>query len=229
MALPTLYSAHAAAFASFSTYTGFCVSVEKSKELYPSGIFGVDDSTLVFFIFTAPAVEIAKTKDITVTAVFELATYLKEKEGVKTKSVGLGSWINYSWGRAVFVPAFHSSSLPDGTYGGVAAGIILDIDGVRIYHAGDTCLTGEMKTIKELYAPQVAFLPIGGNYTMDVEHAAMATRWLGVRTVIPMHYGSFPEIEADLQRFAQLIAIGNTTCQIVDPMSIDEKNKKAKK
>lgn len=167
-------------------------------------------------------VEIAKGKDITVTAIAELATYLKEKEGVKTKSIGLGSWINYSWGRAVFVPAFHSSSLPDGTYGGVAAGIILDIDGVRIYHAGDTCLTGEMKTIKELYAPQVAMLPIGGNYTMDVEHAAMAARWLGVRTVIPMHYGTFPEIEADLKRFAQLIALGNTACQIVDPIGKDD-------
>ena len=173
-------------------------------------------------------VEIAKGKDITVTAVFELAKYLEEKEGVKTKSVGLGSWINFSWGRAVFVPAFHSSSLPDGTYGGVAAGIILDIDGVRIYHAGDTCLTGEMKTIKELYAPQVALLPIGGNYTMDVEHAAMATKWLGVRTVIPMHYGTFPEIEADLQRFAQLISIGNTACQIVDPIGKDV-GKKSKK
>ncbi len=169
-------------------------------------------------------VEIAKDKDITVTAVAELADYLG-KQGVKTKSIGLGSWINFSWGRAVFVPAFHSSSLPDGTYGGVAAGIILDIDGVRIYHAGDTCLTGEMKTIKELYAPQVALLPIGGNYTMDVEHAAMATKWLGVRTVIPMHYGTFPEIQADLQRFAQLIAFGNTACQIVNPISAEAKVK----
>ena len=170
-------------------------------------------------------VDIAKSKDITVTAVAELASYLA-KDGVKTKSIGLGSWINYSWGRAVFVPAFHSSSLPDGTYGGVAAGIIFDIDGVRIYHAGDTCLTGEMKTIKELYAPQVALLPIGGNYTMDVEHAAMAAKWLGVRTVIPMHYGTFPEIQADLQRFAQLVAFGNTACQIVNPVSEESNAKK---
>ena len=66
-------------------------------------------------------VEIAKGKDITVTAVAELAEYLSKQE-VKTKSIGLGSWINFSWGRAVFVPAFHSSSLPDGTYGGGHAG-----------------------------------------------------------------------------------------------------------
>ncbi len=166
------------------------------------------------------AIEIAKEKDIEVTAISEVAAYLVKKGGIKTKSIGLGSWINYSWGRAVFVPAFHSSSLPNGNYGGVAASIILDVDGVRIFHAGDTCLTGEMKTIKELYSPQIALLPIGGNYTMDVDHAAMAAKWLGVRTVIPMHYGTFPEIEADLQRFAQLIAVGNTACQILDPESV---------
>lgn len=128
--------------------------------------------------------------------------------------------MNYSWGRAVYLPAFHSSSLPDGSYGGCAASILLDVDGVRIYHAGDTCLTSEMKTIKELYAPQIALLPIGGNYTMDVEHAAMAAKWLGVRTVIPMHYGTFPEIQADLEKFAKLIAFGNTACQILNPAEI---------
>ena len=165
------------------------------------------------------ALEIAKEKDIEITAVAELAGYCKE-QGAKSKSIGLGAWINFSWGRAVFVPAFHSSSLPDGRYGGVAAGIILDVDGVRIYHAGDTCLTGEMRTIKELYAPQIALLPIGGNYTMDVEHAAMAAKWLGVRTVIPMHYGTFPEIQADLERFRNLVAFGNTACQILNPTDI---------
>jgi L-ascorbate metabolism protein UlaG (beta-lactamase superfamily) len=166
------------------------------------------------------AIDIAKEKDIEITAISEVAAYLEKKGGVKAKSIGLGAWINYSWGRAVFLPAFHSSSLPDGTYGGVAASILLDVDGVRIYHAGDTCLTGEMKTIKELYAPQIALLPIGGNYTMDVEHAAMAAKWLGVRTVIPMHYGTFPEIQADLEKFARLVAYGNTACQILNPEEI---------
>jgi L-ascorbate metabolism protein UlaG (beta-lactamase superfamily) len=166
------------------------------------------------------AIDIAKEKDIEITAISEIATYLEKKGGVKAKSIGLGSWINYSWGRAVFVPAFHSSSLPNGNYGGVAASIILDVDGVRIFHAGDTCVTGEMKTIRELYAPQIALLPVGGNYTMDVDHAAMAAKWLGVRTVIPMHYGTFPEIQADLERFAKLIAYGNTACQILNPEEI---------
>ena len=170
-------------------------------------------------------IEIAKEKDIPITAVFELAQYCK-KQGTKIQPVGLGSWINFSWGRAVFVPAFHSSSLPDGGYGGNSAGIIIDIDGVRIYHAGDTCLTGEMKTLKELYAPQIALLPIGGTYTMDVEHAAMAAQWLGVKSVIPMHYGTFPEIEADLQKFVNLVAFGNTICQVVAPVGTEMPAKK---
>lgn len=167
------------------------------------------------------AIEIAKEKDITITAVVELAQYCKQ-QGAKVKPINLGGWLNYSWGRAVFLPAFHSSSLPNGNYGGCPASILLDIDGVRIYHAGDTCLTGLMKDVKELYAPQIALLPIGGTYTMDVEHAAMATKWLGVRTVIPIHYGTFPEIQADLERFYNLIAVGNTDCKILNPEEISK-------
>ena len=165
------------------------------------------------------AIEIAKEKDATITAVFELANYCAS-QGAKVKPIGLGSWINFQWGRAVFLPAFHSSSLPDGSYGGCPASILIDIDGARIYHAGDTCLTSEMKTIRDLYAPQIALLPIGGTYTMDVEHAAIAAKWLGAKTVIPMHYGTFPEIEADLEKFVRLIAFNNTACQILDPAEI---------
>ena len=165
------------------------------------------------------AIEIAKDLDIEITAVPELAAYCKE-QGAKAKSISLGCWLQYSWGRAIFLPAFHSSSLPDGRYGGCPASIFLDVAGARIYHAGDTCLSGEMKTIKELYAPQIAMLPIGGNYTMDVEHAAIAAKWLGVKTVIPMHYGTFPEIEADVEKFIKLVNLNNTSVGVLDPEKI---------
>ena len=165
------------------------------------------------------AIKIAKDLDITITAVPELAAYCKE-QGAKVKSVSLGCWLDYSWGRAVFVPAFHSSSLPDGRYGGCPASIYLDIAGARIFHAGDTCLSSELKVVKELYAPQIAMLPIGGTYTMDIEHAAIAAKWLGVKTVIPMHYGTFPEIEADVQKFIQLVNMNNTAVGVLDPTKI---------
>lgn len=150
---------------------------------------------------------------------FEVGKYCEE-QGCKAKAVGLGGWIDYDWGRAVFVPAFHTSSLPDGRYGGVAAGVILDVEGVRIYHAGDTALTGEMKTIKELYRPNIAMLPVGGYYTMDVEHAAMAAHWVGAQTIIPMHYNTFPQIQADLQRFNALLQLNNANCVVLDPEKI---------
>ncbi len=165
------------------------------------------------------AIEIAKDLDIEITAVPELAAYCRE-QGAKAKSVSLGCWLNFSWGRAIFLPAFHSSSLPDGRYGGCPASIFLEVAGARIYHAGDTCLSSEMKTVKELYAPQIAMLPIGGTYTMDVEHAAMAAKWLGVKTVIPMHYGTFPEIEADVERFIKLVNMDNTSVGVLNPEMI---------
>ena len=162
------------------------------------------------------AIEIARELNIEITAIPELAAYCREK-GARAKSVNLGAWINYSWGRAIFLPAYHSSSLPDGRYGGCPASILLDFNGARIYHAGDTCLTSEMKTIKELYSPQYAMLPIGGNYTMDIEHAAIAAKWLGVKTVIPMHYNTFPEIKADVEKFTKLIGENNISVGILKP------------
>ena len=167
------------------------------------------------------AIEIAKEKNATITAIVELAQYCKE-QGCKVRSVNFGSWINYDWGRVVFVPAYHTSSLPDGRYAGEAAGIIVDADKIRIYHAGDTALTSEMKTIKELYRPNIAMLPIGGTYTMDAEHAAVAASWIGAQTVIPMHYNTFPEIEADVQKFITLVQMNNTNCAILDPKEIKQ-------
>jgi len=166
------------------------------------------------------AIEIAKEKDATITAIVELAQYCKE-QGCKVKSVSFGGWLNYDWGRVVFVPAFHTSSLPDGRYAGEPAGIIFDVENVRIYHAGDTALTSEMKTIKELYRPNIALLPIGGHYTMDAEHAAVAAAWIGAQTVIPMHYNTFPEIQTDLEKFMKLIQINNSNCVILNPENIN--------
>lgn len=166
------------------------------------------------------AIEIAKEKDATITAIVELAQYCKE-QGCKARAVNFGGWISYDWGRVVFVPAFHTSSLPDGRYAGEPAGIVFDVENLRIYHAGDTALTTEMKTIKELYRPNIALLPIGGHYTMDAEHAAVAADWIGAQTVIPMHYNTFPEIKADLEKFVKLIQINNSNCVILNPEKVD--------
>ena len=146
------------------------------------------------------AIEIAKSKYATITATFELANYCA-RQGVSVNPINLGGKISFEWGDAWFVPAKHSSSTPDGNYAGEAAGIILNIDGLKIYHAGDTALTAEMNMIKDVYKPQIAILPIGGHFTMGIEEATIASKILGVEKVIPMHYNTFPAINADVNAF----------------------------
>lgn len=161
------------------------------------------------------ALEISRETNAPVTAIFELANYCSANK-VRANGVGLGAWLNFSFGRAIFVPAFHSSSSPDGKYAGCPAGIIFEIEGKRIYHAGDTNLNSEMKVIKEVYKPNVAMLPIGGVYTMDVEAAAIASEWLGANVVIPMHYNTFEAISADINKFNKLISAQGKKAKIMD-------------
>ncbi len=146
------------------------------------------------------AIEISQKTGATITAIFELANYCSSK-GAKTNGIGLGAWQHFDWGKVIAVPAFHSSSTPEGIYGGCPCGYIFDINGSIIYHAGDTALNSEMKLIGEIYEPDVAMLPIGGHYTMDIEHAVIASDWLGVSGVIPMHYNTFDAIRVDIEEF----------------------------
>jgi L-ascorbate metabolism protein UlaG (beta-lactamase superfamily) len=89
--------------------------------------------------------------------------------------------------------AFHSSSSDAGEYLGEAAGIIVGLEnGTTIYFAGDTCVFGDMQLIGRIYSPDVAVLPIGGHFTMDPREAGVATELLGVKRVVPSHYGTFP-------------------------------------
>ena len=150
------------------------------------------------------AIQISQEHNATITAIFELANYCSQ-QGAITNGISMGGKIKFPWGWAVFTPAFHSSSTPDGQYAGSPTGIVFEIDGLRFFHAGDTALNTEMKTIKELYAPQLAMLPIGGHYTMDTEHAVIAAEWLGVDIVIPMHYNTFPAINADANLFKETL------------------------
>ena len=160
------------------------------------------------------AIEIAREKDIEITAVFELANYCAQK-GVRSNGINFGGWLDYDWGRAIFVPAFHSSSNLEGQYMGEPAGVILEISDVKIYHAGDTCLFSDMKLIKELYNPDVVMLPVGGTFTMDIEHATIAAEWLNPRVVIPMHYNTFSAIYTDIERFGMMLQTKGINYQLM--------------
>lgn len=165
------------------------------------------------------AIDIAINKRATITAIFELANFCTQK-GTKTRGVNFGAWLDYEWGRALFVPAFHSSSSSDGTYLGEPAGIILEVSGIRLYHAGDTALFSDMKLIRRLYKPDIVMLPVGGVYTMDIEHAAIAAKWLKATITIPMHYNTFDAIKVDISRFDMLLQTINLNCQIMNPNDV---------
>ena len=107
------------------------------------------------------------------------------------------------------VDAKHSSGAQDkdGThYVGVAAGYVLNIsNGPVLYHAGDTHVFGDMRLIGELYHPEVAMLPIGGHFTMGPKEAALAVRYLGAKTILPLHFGTFPPLKGTPEQLAALV------------------------
>jgi len=157
------------------------------------------------------AVPVAKKHGSTVVAIYELADYIA-RQGVdqgKTIGMNLGGTVQLGDVAASMVDAKHSSGAQDkdGThYVGVAAGFVLNIDnGPVLYHAGDTHVFGDMRLIGELYQPAVAMLPIGGFYTMGPKEAALAVRYLGAKTILPLHFGTFPPLTGTPDELAALL------------------------
>lgn len=161
------------------------------------------------FDHISDAAPVAKKHDSTVVAMFELSAYMT-KQGVKdTIGMNMGGTVQLNDAAATMVEAKHSSGAQDkdGThYVGTAAGFVISIPGQPVlYHSGDTTVFGDMKLIAELYHPEVAMLPIGGHFTMGPREAATAARYLGAKTVLPIHFGTFPPLTgtpAELEKFA---------------------------
>ena len=146
------------------------------------------------------AASIARETGATVVASPELTGWL-ERQGVKhVRPMNVGGKQRLSNLEIAMVPACHSSSAPDGTYLGPATGFVVRFEaGPAIYFAGDTALFGDMRIIRDRNTPQVAFLPIGDRFTMGPEDAALAAEWLGVKAIVPMHYGTFPELTGTVE------------------------------
>jgi L-ascorbate metabolism protein UlaG (beta-lactamase superfamily) len=142
------------------------------------------------------AVEIAKKHKPTVVGIYELCAWM-EKKGVKqTSPMNKGGTQIVGDIEIVMVHADHSCGIQDGdqiVYGGEACGYVIEFsNGMKIYHAGDTNVFGDMQIIRDLYAPDIAMLPIGDRFTMSPREAAYACNLLRPKTVIPMHFGTFP-------------------------------------
>ncbi len=141
-------------------------------------------------------VEIARRSGSLVIANFEIITYLEKLGLEKLHPLHIGGGKSFEWGRVKLTMAQHGSALPDGSYGGVAAGVLLEIAGRRIYHAGDTGLFSDMQLIGR-GGLDLAMLPIGDNFTMGPDDALEAVKFLKARFVVPMHYDTFDVIEQD--------------------------------
>jgi L-ascorbate metabolism protein UlaG (beta-lactamase superfamily) len=154
------------------------------------------------------AVSIARRTGAVLVACTELTAALGG-EGIRTFGMHIGGRCRFPFGRVKMVPAWHGGGIDSAAkgprlYGGTPCGFLLEIDGKKLYHAGDTGLTVEM-TLLAQEGVDLAFLPIGGRYVMDVEDAARAVSMICPRVVVPMHYDTFPEIEANPREFARLV------------------------
>jgi L-ascorbate metabolism protein UlaG (beta-lactamase superfamily) len=139
---------------------------------------------------SASAIDLAKQHSPDVVCITELGDWLDSK-GIEAHGINKGGTVDLDGVRVTMTDARHSSSLPDGTYAGDPAGFVIELDGTRVYHAGDTCVFGDMQLIGRIYEPDVAILPIGDYYTMAPREAAVALELLGVKRCVPCHYGTF--------------------------------------
>lgn len=135
-----------------------------------------------------------------VLAIVETAAWVA-RQGVSPDRIvefNFGGTVQTDFGSVKMVFALHTNFTPDGQYGGVAAGYVLKADGKTVYFAGDTALTMEMKLLENL-GIDLAFLPIGGHYTMDVADAVTAAQWINCKEVVGIHYNTFPPIQIDTE------------------------------
>jgi L-ascorbate metabolism protein UlaG (beta-lactamase superfamily) len=153
-----------------------------------------------------------------VVAIVELKAWL-EKQGAQLDELpgpNKGGTVEAEGLKFTLTNAFHSSGTDDGSYGGEAAGIVVELeDGKKVYFAGDTCVFGDMQLIGRIYSPDVAVLPIGGHFTMDPREAAVACELLGAQRVVPCHWGTFPLLKGTPDELKQLAS--GVTVEDIEP------------
>lgn len=155
--------------------------------------------------------EIAKRCDALVIAPNELAVYIGSK-GLRVHPMHIGGAHEFDFGKVKFTQAFHGSSFveEDGTviYGGMPGGILLTVEGKTIYHLGDTALFSDLKMYGDMNDIDIAFIPIGDNFTMGPEDALVAADWIQAKINVPIHYNTFPVIEQDAEAWAGKVKTG---------------------
>jgi L-ascorbate metabolism protein UlaG (beta-lactamase superfamily) len=167
----------------------------------------------------ADAVSIARRTGCQVICNFEIGNWLMEKGVENVHQMHIGGGYDFPFGRVKLTIAHHGSQLPDGSYGGNPAGFLVHFsDGTDLYFAGDTALTYDMRLIGESGGVDLAALPIGDNYTMGPDDAVIAAQFVKAKSVIPIHYNTWPPIAQDPEQFAaQLGEAADIECIILKP------------
>lgn len=160
------------------------------------------------------AVEIAKRANATVTANHEIAGWINGMGVEKTHGQHIGGSFNYPWGKLKLTIAHHGSMLPDGGNGGNPCGFLLYMDGKKFYDAADTGLFYDMKLIGE-EGIDVAFLPVGDNFTMGPEDALRAVKLIQPKFVVPIHYNTFDLLKQDVEAWKKLVEAETDTKVII--------------
>jgi L-ascorbate metabolism protein UlaG (beta-lactamase superfamily) len=168
----------------------------------------------------ADAVTFGKKFNSTIVCIPEIAHFLRKKGLTNVVGMNKGGTMKVGAIGFTMVNALHSSGIEDGgtmIYGGDPAGFVITLeDGTRIYHAGDTAVFGDMALIAELYAPEIAILPIGDHFTMGPAEAALATQLLRPKIVIPAHYGTSPKLTGTPAMLRQELAKRNLAVEVVE-------------
>jgi len=186
--------------------TGNPMSPESAKKLGPLDLMLI---THGHADHTGDAVAIGRSSGAQIVAPYEVSVWLQQKGLKSVTGMNPGGTLKVLGLQVTMVPAMHSSSIEeDGKiiYLGVATGYVITFeDGLTIYYSGDTSIFGDMRLIGEIYSPSIAFLPIGDLYTMGPEQAAKACDLLGVKQVVPMHYGTFPALTGTPAKLRELV------------------------
>ncbi|WP_059103806.1 metal-dependent hydrolase [Shouchella shacheensis] len=158
-------------------------------------------------------IDIAKRTGAQVVAIAELATYLEFRGVENVHPMSIGGAHEFDFGTVKLTQAFHGSSYTEEdnqriVYTGMPAGILFTAEGKTFYHAGDTALFSDLKLIGERNDIELAFLPIGDNFTMGPEDAQAAAEWVQAKKVVPIHYNTFPVIKQDPKAFANSLPGG---------------------
>lgn len=163
----------------------------------------------------ADAADIAKRTGATIISNYEVTVWFGKQGIEKTHPLNHGGGYRFDFGRAKFVNAIHSSSLPDGTYGGNPGGFVIESPEANFYYSGDTALTMDMKLIGESTPLKFAALCLGDNFTMGVDDALKASEFVRCKEVLGLHFDTFPPIQIDRKAAVEKFRAAGKTLRLL--------------